>query len=172
MQAFRQPDSGFTLIELMLVIAILAIVLATAIPVYRDYTIRTKAAESLLQVTDAKRAVAQTCQSHPDAMVRSNADANYVFIQSMAPDSLVADVRVRADCAVGAMWVGVRTKNSGAAIDPIFLLTTTGMLPVRQDAQPSTGFPLRWDCWGLAESAAHLPAGCRPSEQRFESQIL
>jgi len=173
MKPIRSQSHGFTLIELMIVLAIVAIVLTTAIPVYQNYTIRARATEGLNLAAAAKLAVADTCQSRPDARVRSNADAGYSFVEPMTPDSYVAEIRVLADCASHAMWVGVRTKNTGAHVDPVFLLTTNGLLmPVRLDVKDGYAGAIGWDCWGLAASAAHLPSGCRPSRERFEDQIF
>lgn len=157
----------------MIVLAIVAIVLTTAIPVYQNYAIRARATEGLSLAAAAKLAVAESCQSQPARVVRSNADTDYSFTESMAPDSYVADIRILADCASGAMWVGVRTKNTGARVDPVFLLTTNGLLrPVRLGESGDYAGAVGWDCWGLAASAAHLPSGCRPSRERFEDQIF
>ena len=173
MKPMPSSNRGFTLIELMIVLAIVAIVLTTAIPVYQNYTIRARATEGLSLAAAAKLAVAETCQSEPDTVVRSNADAGYSFIESMAHDSYVAEIRILADCASGTMWVGVRTKNTGARVDPIFLLTTNGLLmPVQLDVKGDRAGAIGWDCWGIAASAAHLPSGCRPSRERFEGQIF
>ncbi len=58
-----KQQKGFTLIELMIVIAIIGILAAIAIPAYQDYTIRSKVSEGLNLVSATKLAVAETYDS-------------------------------------------------------------------------------------------------------------
>jgi type IV pilus assembly protein PilA len=60
---FKKMQQGFTLIELMIVVAIIGILAAIAIPAYQDYTIRAKVTEGLNLADSAKTAVAESFQS-------------------------------------------------------------------------------------------------------------
>jgi type IV pilus assembly protein PilA len=71
-------QKGFTLIELMIVIAILGILIAIALPAYQDYSIRTKNTECLNVAAAAKLAFAEFRQSE-GADPLNNGDAGYTF---------------------------------------------------------------------------------------------
>ena len=90
-----EKESGFTLIELMIVLAIIAILLAIAIPAYQDYTIRTRHSEAVNVAASAKLAAAETCESNPALTSMDNATAGYSFTSS----EYVATVTIGGTCA-------------------------------------------------------------------------
>ena len=71
-------QKGFTLIELMIVVAIIGILAAIALPAYQDYTVRAKVSEGLVLAEAAKLAVAETQQAN-GILATSNTAAGYSF---------------------------------------------------------------------------------------------
>jgi type IV pilus assembly protein PilA len=79
----KKMQQGFTLIELMIVVAIIGILAAIAIPAYQDYTIRAKITEGLNLADSAKTAVAESFQSGGLQGLKASALAwNTTFTQS------------------------------------------------------------------------------------------
>src|SRR6056297_4208667 len=92
-----KQQGGFTLIELMIVIAILAILMAIAIPAYQDYTIRAKVSEAVNIAAAAKTAVSETCQS--DISVSpTGTTTGYSFTAGSATTDYVASVTIAGTC--------------------------------------------------------------------------
>jgi len=110
-------QKGFTLIELMIVIAILGILIAIALPAYQDYSIRTKNTECLNIAAALKLAVAEYRQSE-GAFPATQADAGYVFTASKYCSSVssAANVITAVTTATGgpATYTLTGTANSSA----------------------------------------------------------
>jgi len=135
----KKNMQGFTLIELMIVIAILGILLAIAIPAYQDYLARARAAEGLNMAAPAKLAVSEATlgSANGKTLPATTTAAGY----TAATSKYVASIKIVAGV------ITVTTKNTGCAADPVFTLT------------PAAGAgKVNWTC---TSGSACAPASCR-----------
>lgn len=141
-------QKGFTLIELMIVIAILGILAVIAFPAYQDYTIRAKVSESLALAGPAKLAVVDTAASLGGlSTFTTNTNIGYTLEgQSEYVDS------IKATGTAGGAVINIVSKKTGAKVDPALRLTAK---------QLNNEAPITWECGLVKGLAKHVPANCR-----------
>ena len=147
-----RKQSGFTLIELMIVIAILAILLAIAVPAYQNYSIRAANSECVNLAAAIKVAVAETAQS--DGVVATAATIDTARVGLVPAEVATPRCGPAADIAVAAGVITIpSTGTAGTG-------TSAGDFQFRP-VQTAVGNSIQWECRSSHANKQHVPATCR-----------
>lgn len=135
----RKAQRGFTLIELMIVVAIIGILAAVALPAYQNYTIRAKVSELMLAASSARTCITELYQSTGG------------FPSSIASDCSIAQVGKIGTASVSNAGVVTVTGNSAAS--SVGAAVTVVLTPA------TTATTLTWTCSG--NPTQYVPGSCR-----------
>ncbi len=160
----RTMQKGFTLIELMIVVAIIGILAAVALPAYQDYTKRAKLSEVILAASGCRTSITEVYQSNSAASLPSagawgceSSTATSKYVASVATDAaggVVVTVQGIGDTTIDGKTVSLVPVGSGGAA-------------------PTTALPLyKWVCGNSAAingisttvtsvPSKYLPGSCR-----------
>ena len=133
-------QKGFTLIELMIVVAIIGILAAVALPAYQDYTVRAKVSELILAASSAKTTLSEKFQTAPsNATFGTGVTINVIGKIATALVDTLGTIVVTGAAA---------STSTGAAVTVTMTATANSV----------TG-TMTWSCIGTP--GKYLPASCR-----------
>jgi type IV pilus assembly protein PilA len=142
MKSMKRIQKGFTLIELMIVVAIIGILAAVALPAYQDYTVRARVSEAVSVASGAKATVGENIAN--ENAVNANACNGVAAIAAADATKNVASMSCGGN--------GVITVISTAQAGGVTLTLTPGLTASGQ---------VTWACARTAGENKHVPAECR-----------
>ena len=145
----KKIQKGFTLIELMIVVAIIGILAAVALPAYQDYTVRARVTEGLVLASAAKLAVAENASNGREFRSGYTAPAGTNNVTSVGITVETGVITVTYGAAAGGNTIEIVPTSSGALVG-----TASG-------STVPLGGSINWACTGGTTLPKYRPAQCR-----------
>ncbi|OGA00996.1 MAG: hypothetical protein A2Z64_01770 [Betaproteobacteria bacterium RIFCSPLOWO2_02_67_12] len=151
----RARRKGFTLVEVMIVVAIIAILVAVAMPAYQDYSIRTRMTEVMLAASACRASITEVYNSSRTAPAANNwgceSGISSKYVQKLETD-------VDGVISVHVQGIGGAVDGSKLTLVPLKAENTPAKTPADLGAKI-----WGWSCGGTGTTVAanYLPSSCR-----------
>lgn len=160
----RNVQKGFTLIELMIVVAIIGILAAVALPAYQDYTVRAKVSEGLSLAASAKTAVAENAANGAPFASGWTSPAATKNVASVGIDQTTGTITITYDASIDGGKTLTLTPVDGGP-------SGTALAGDANGSTIPTAGSITWNCKSAGSSggtgtagtiaAKYVPAECR-----------